>query len=109
MTTDREEAAFEAGIKLGALYHQFVGTPVSRATASTLESAIAAAVGLQPYVEVVHVHLDRGKMDPNQFGYSELRGQMLSVEITTRVRTARCRAQIAIENGYPMMKIASFP
>ncbi|MCQ2376461.1 MAG: dihydroneopterin aldolase family protein, partial [Methanocorpusculum sp.] len=27
MATDRENAVFEAAIKLGALYHQFVGTP----------------------------------------------------------------------------------
>ena len=26
-TSDREQAIFEAGIKLGALYHQWVGTP----------------------------------------------------------------------------------
>ncbi|MDD1753617.1 MAG: dihydroneopterin aldolase family protein, partial [Methanotrichaceae archaeon] len=35
--TNREIAAFEAGIKLGALYHQFVGVPVSAGTAPTLE------------------------------------------------------------------------
>lgn len=109
MTTDREEAAFEAGIKLGALYHQFVGTPVSRATAPTLEMAMAAAVRLQPYVEEIHVRLDRDLMDPNVFGYAELRGQMITATITTRVRTARCRAALETENAYPMMKIVSFP
>ena len=108
MTTDREEAAFEAGIKLGALYHQFVGTPVSRATAPSLESAMAAAAGLQPHVEEVQVRLNRELMDPNMFGYCELRGEMISVQITTKVRTARCRATLAVENSYPMMKITSF-
>ncbi|MDD1674953.1 MAG: dihydroneopterin aldolase family protein [Methanomicrobiales archaeon] len=109
MTTDREEAAFEAGIKLGALYHQFVGTPVSRATAPTLESAMAAAARLQPHVEEIRVHLNRELMDPNVFGYAELRGAMIAAEITTKVRTACCRATLAMENDYPMMRIISFP
>ena len=38
MATDRENAVFEAAIKLGALYHQFVGTPISRATADKVEA-----------------------------------------------------------------------
>jgi hypothetical protein len=69
---------------------------------------MAAAAGLQPYVEEIHVHLDRELMDPNRFGYAELRGEMMCVEITTRVRTARCRATLAVENNYPMMRITSF-
>ena len=28
MVSGREQALFEAGIKLGALYHQFVGMPL---------------------------------------------------------------------------------
>ncbi len=35
MESDREQAVFEAGIKLGALYHQWVGTPISRASVFT--------------------------------------------------------------------------
>jgi hypothetical protein len=65
-------------------------------------------VRLQPYVEEVHVHLDRDLMDPNVFGYAELRGEMIAASITTQVRTARCRAALGTENAYPMMKIVSF-
>ncbi|MDD1676820.1 MAG: dihydroneopterin aldolase family protein [Methanomicrobiales archaeon] len=108
ITSDREEAAFEAGIKLGALYHQFVGTPVSRATAPTLELAMATAARLQPHVEDVRVHLNQELMNPNAFGYTELRGAMIAAEITTQVRTAHCHATLAMENDYPMMKIISF-
>jgi len=32
--SDREQAIFEAGIKLGALYHQWVGTPISQESAA---------------------------------------------------------------------------
>ena len=40
MITKRDNALFEAGIKLGALYHQFVGAPVNHDTADSLEQAI---------------------------------------------------------------------
>jgi hypothetical protein len=105
MATDRENAVFEAAIKLGALYHQFVGTPVSRLTAEKIEAAIESAVSLQPYVTGIEVHLDRSLMQENPFGYSELSGAMYHVTIETRFGDAVCRAQLRYENGYPMMKI----
>lgn len=107
MISDREQAAFEAGIKLGALYHQWVGTPISRATAASVETAIEQAVGLQPYVEEIHVSLDREMMTANPFGYSELAGAMFSVEIATKVGTARCVAELHFTGEYPLMSIRS--
>ena len=105
MKTDREQAVFEAGIKLGALYHQWVGTPISRNSASSVETAIEKAVILQPFVEEITVHLNRNLMTENVFGYSELSGLMFDVEILTRVGFAYCRARLAPENGYPLMRI----
>lgn len=105
MTTDRDRAIFEAGIKLGALYHQWVGTPVSRKSAAGIESAIEQAVILQPYVEVITVRLDRDLMTENMFGYSELSGLMFDVEIVTRVGFTYCRARLALQEGYPLMQI----
>jgi hypothetical protein len=105
MTDERAQAAFEAGIKLGALYHQWVGTPISPSTASSVETAIERAVGLQPYVTAIRVHIDTTQMQLNTFGYSELAGKMFEVEIETRVGGAVCRARLALENDYPMMKI----
>lgn len=105
MATDREEAAFEAGIKLGALYHQWVGTPVSRKNADILERAMEGSVSLQPCVERVRVHLRRELMDPNRFGYTELRGEMFEVQVTTRVRGATCHARLSTVQGYPLMRI----
>jgi hypothetical protein len=49
MATDVERACFEAGIKFGALYHQFVGTPVAPDSAASLERAMAAAIENQPH------------------------------------------------------------
>jgi hypothetical protein len=107
MVTDRERAAFEAGIKLGALYHQWVGTPVSRATAESLERAIEQSVGLQPAVERVKVTLDRDLMSPNVFGYSEIAGLMYDVELITRVGKARCTATLSRSEDYPLMTLVA--
>jgi hypothetical protein len=105
VTSDREKAVFEAGIKLGALYHQWVGTPISRQSAASVEAAIEKAVILQPFVEEITVNLDRTLMAENRFGYSELSGLMFSVEIVTRVGFSYCRARLAPEQGYPFMNI----
>jgi hypothetical protein len=105
MISDRERAAFEAGIKLGALYHQWVGTPVSLESADSLEQAMENAHGQQPYVTEITVDLDRDAMVPNSFGYSELAGLMLDVELTVRVNKASCHASLLRDGEYPMMRI----
>jgi dihydroneopterin aldolase len=105
MTSDQEQAVFEAGIKLGALYHQWVGTPISRESAATVEAAIEKAVILQPFVEAITVKLDRRLMKKNRFGYSELSGLMFDAEIVTRVGFSYCRARLAPEKGYPFMQV----
>jgi hypothetical protein len=105
MQTDQEQAVFEAGIKLGALYHQWVGTPVSQETAASVESAIEKSVILQPCVEEITVHLDRRLMLPNRFGYSELCGLMFDVMIVARVGFSYCRARLSPDKGYPFMQV----
>ena len=62
MATDAEQACFEAGIKFGSLYHQFAGTPVSPASARSLERAMSEAIENQPYCESVEVDIDDGKV-----------------------------------------------
>ena len=105
MTRNCDQAVFEAGIKLGALYHQWVGTPISRRSAASVESAIEQSVILQPCVEEITVRLDRNLMTANRFGYSELSGLMFDVDIVTRVGFAYCRARLAPKDGYPLMQI----
>lgn len=101
--TPEERACFEAGIKLGALYHQFVGAPISNDSAPTVAEAIAASVGEQRYVEDVDV--DVGDVDENRFGYAELAGADLDVALTVATDGARVAASLAEEDGYPMMRI----
>ena len=105
MLNNRDQAVFEAGIKLGALYHQWIGTPISRKSAASVESAIEQAVILQPFVEEITVRLNRNLMTENIFGYSELTGLMFEVDIVTRVGFTYCRAHLAPHDGYPLMQI----
>jgi hypothetical protein len=105
MAGTREQAIFEAGIKLGALYHQFVGAPVSPETAPSLETAIRESISLQPFVKEVTISIDRSQMEKNVFGYAELQGTMITAEVVTRVETSCCHARLKKRGEYPLMEI----
>ena len=40
--TSRERAIFEGAISMGALFHQFVGTPVNKSSKKSLETSMEA-------------------------------------------------------------------
>jgi hypothetical protein len=107
MPTKREVAAFEAGIKLGALYHQFVGSPVGPKTAASLEQAIAESISLQPYVRSVDVRIDRKMLEDNAFGYGELEGRMILAEVEIDYKGEKIKARLEYDPGtdYPMMRL----
>ncbi|NPV62041.1 MAG: hypothetical protein HPY61_05315 [Methanotrichaceae archaeon] len=107
MPENREIAAFEAGIKLGALYHQFVGTPVSLSTAEGLERAMQESISLQPFVTSVKVRISREMIKENVFGYGELQGRMISaeVEIDFQGEVLRARLEYDPEKDYPLMQL----
>lgn len=92
--TPRERAIFEGAITLGALYHQFVGVPVTnnRRILDLLERAISETMRLQPYKERVTVHINDsmvkgGRSSP--FSYGELEGKMLEAEVVSRYKGHR--------------------
>ncbi|AEH61520.1 Protein of unknown function DUF381 [Methanosalsum zhilinae DSM 4017] len=108
--TDRDNALFEAGIKLGALYHQFTGSPVNLNTADSLEKAISESISVQPFVQSITVSIDRDMIRSGlnkEFGYCELEGRMLDVKL--RVVYNDCNVLVALkydtEMEYPLMKI----
>ncbi|MFW6448242.1 MAG: dihydroneopterin aldolase family protein [Halobacteriota archaeon] len=105
--TDRDVACFEAGIKLGTLYHQFIGTPVAPETAAGLERAMADAVERQPRCVAATVDLDAEAIaaDANRFGYTGLRGHHLRAAVTVAVGDVRVEAGIELEDDYPMMRV----
>ncbi|MBU4373292.1 MAG: dihydroneopterin aldolase family protein [Euryarchaeota archaeon] len=107
---ERDIAVFEAGIKLGALYHQFVGTPVSVDTVDGLERIIEDSVGVQPYIRSVSVSIDRemvGKKQNPKFEYCELEGRMLHVSLQVLYKSTIVQVELAYneELDYPMMSV----
>ncbi|MDD4093889.1 MAG: dihydroneopterin aldolase family protein [Methanothrix sp.] len=94
-------------MKLGALYHQFVGAPVSEKTASSLEEAMQESISLQPYVKEVDVKIDREMLKTNVFGYGELEGRMIvaQVEINYQGEIAVARLKFDSEKSYPLMSL----
>lgn len=108
--TDRDNALFEAGIKLGALYHQFTGSPVNLKTVSSLERAIQESISVQPFVEDISVKIDRELLNSklnSEFGYTELQGPMLEVKITVKYGSSRVKVAMEYdpELNYPLMRI----
>jgi len=107
--SDSERAAFEAGIKMGTIYHQFVGVPVSAENVETLERAIEAGCKVQPFVEKVAVKIERSRLKNKrgQYDYVSLGGEMLDVSIVVRYKTARVKASMKFvkEMNYPLMYV----
>ena len=100
---------FEAGIKLGALYHQYIGAPLDLDTIPTLEKAIQGSISVQPYVESIVVKIDpeRVACKINKFGYAELEGNMLDVQLVVAYKEAKVLAKMQYDEDvdYPLMFI----
>lgn len=107
--TSRERAIFEGGISMGALYHQFVGTPINLETIESLEDAITQSILLQPAVVNVKVLLDKSliKQACGDMGYTSLEGNMLNIEITTKIDDIYIITCISYDEElqYPIMYI----
>ncbi len=107
---DRERALFEAGIKMGTLYHQFVGMPVSASSVSGLERTMADAIRVQPYVEDAVVRIDRGSIpgEGDEYSYASLTGDMIDAVITVRVGGSEVVAEIRYDEdlAYPLMYVS---
>ena len=105
-----ERACFEAGIKFGSLYHQFAGTPVSPASAATLERAIENAIENQPACERVVVDIDTealaDEIADSVAAYTELSGRFVTATVTVALEGCTVTAEMALEDGYPLMSIA---
>lgn len=107
--TNRERAIFEGAITMGALFHQFVGTPVNMNSVESLEKAIEEAMSVQPCVSTVKVEIDRDKLEEisNEFDYVSLSGEMLDVKVSTVCsdKQALIRLKFVSELNYPLMYV----
>jgi hypothetical protein len=107
--TDSERAVFEAGIKLGGIYHQFIGATVTPENVEHLERTITEGTRYQPFVEGIEAHIDRtelkAKSDP--YDYQTVTGKMLSIRIVTRYGNARavCELKYLKDMRYPLMYV----
>lgn len=106
--TDRQIACFEAGVKFGSLYHQFAGTPVSPASADSLERAIEAAIENQPHCEDVRVEIVADELADavdTDHAYTELSGRFLVAVVVVDYEGVEVVAEMRMEDGYPLMRV----
>ena len=107
--TTRERAIFEGAISMGALFHQFVGTPVNKTTKKSLETSMEDSLRLQPAIEDVDVDIRSAKLEESmtEFDYTSLTGDMLDVKIYTKVDNVKATIRIEFieELNYPLMYV----
>ncbi|MBC7100255.1 MAG: dihydroneopterin aldolase family protein [Methanobacteriales archaeon] len=104
--SDRERAIFEGAISMGALFHQFTGTPVNRNTLESLKTAIEDSIRLQPSIEDVKVGINLDDAE-NEFGYVSLEGKMLDVKITSKFKNVKAiiRMKYIDRLKYPLIYV----
>jgi len=104
-STDRERAIFEAGIKLGAIFHQFTGVPVNESNRTDLENIIKNSIKLQPFVKSISVKINIEGHGSTSFRYLSLSGDMLDVTLTIKYndQEVNARMQYMQDLNYPLM------
>jgi len=106
---DLAKACFEVGIKLGALFHQFIGLPISPKNVELIEKAIESCVKLQPHVVDVKVTIDRKKLENSlsTLGYATLSPEMLYAEVIVDVNGVRVKGVLNWDEKlrYPLMSL----
>jgi hypothetical protein len=109
---ERERACFEAGIKLGALYHILCGIPISSnpAIIASIEKGIESSISCQPYVKSVSVKLNRENIFGDkltEFDYDELTGKNIEAEVIVEYKLVEVKVKVKWikEFQYPLMFI----
>jgi len=105
--TDEERAVFEAGIKLGGMFHQYTGIPLNLTNVDEVERMIEKSLGVQPYVKKAVVSIDRNGLPKGgkEFDYTTLEGRMLSIELVVVYKGSKvlCGMEYVKELDYPLM------
>lgn len=109
---DRERACFEAGIKLGALYHLLSGMPISSnpKIVEAIEKGIEASISCQPYVKSVSVKLNRENISgekSTEFDYDEISGKIIDAIVMVEYKKIEVKVKVKWieELQYPLMFI----
>ena len=95
--SDRERAAFEAGIALGMVIHQFSGIPIKFVDeVKLLEKVIEYAIMSQPFKKraKVKIDIDLPSSDSNPYRYATLRSRNLDIVVEVEYGKAVVRARL---------------
>jgi dihydroneopterin aldolase len=105
----RERAVFECGIKLGAMFHQFIGTPISSKNVDEIEKGIEAAVSIQPFVHDVSVKINRKCLRKGEYtlDYSPLDPKMLTAKVVIKYENILVTGRLRYidELDYPLIYV----
>ncbi len=108
--TDTEHAIFEAGISLGAIFHQLVGMPVNLEKIEELEKALSNAFSSQPFrvrteIKINVEKIRKGLLEP--YDYGVVTPESLDVIVIVEYGDVRVKARLRWidELGYPLMYI----
>lgn len=108
--SDRERAMFEAGIKMGTIYHQFVGTPLDSGSVEDLERTMSRTIEVQPCVESARITIDRSRIPggDGMFQYTSLTGDMIDAVVTVKVGESVVTAEMRYDDElqYPLMYVS---
>jgi hypothetical protein len=112
-TTDRERACFEAGIKLGAVFHSILGFPVQndQDAIEKIQNGFIASFKTQPYVEDLDIEIslntDERYKKRHEFDYTIVKDYMIRVQLHLNYKAAHLDARIdwIPELEYPLMYI----
>jgi hypothetical protein len=76
---------------------------------SYIEKAIEASIRVQPFVETISVQIDKNMVRSrlNKFGYAELEGKMLDVQLVVAYKSAKVLVKMQYDEDadYPLMFI----
>ncbi len=110
--TDSQRVSFELGIKLGALFHQFVGTPVSSKNIEKLERAMESTTESQAFVRSAEVNIKPKKSsdhDKGPFDYTTLSGDMIKAKVEVEYKGIKAigKMEYMEKMNYPLMYLES--
>ncbi len=111
----RERACFEAGIKLGAIFHSILSFPVinDKDALSHVENGFRSSFMVQPYVTDLHIKIKMPDGDKfvkaHEFDYTIIKDYMIDVELILDFKGVRVKAVIKWQQDldYPLMSIRS--
>lgn len=108
--SDREYAIFEAGISLGAIFHQLVGMPVNIEKLEELERALSDTFSIQPFRKKTEIKIDaekikKGLAQPYNYGVITPESLRVKVIIEYGDVTVSARLEWVDEIGFPLMYV----